>query len=228
MRRPGLALALAFVDCTPAVGDDDDTSPPPEPTPDPLDCSAAHPLPVEFETVPQIVSAEDFVFGLAGEVFRIDPQGTLVSSTKEGAHTVLVPGVVGAADEGLGAAGISMLPDGDLVIADVGAGALLRVSLDGGRSTVLSGLAYPNGVEVHQDGWVAVSENDAGPMRRGWTSCQSHGARPARLRIGEVEHPPTAGCRFALRSHQRTKRPALGLAYLDNDRAARNAVAPSA
>jgi sugar lactone lactonase YvrE len=166
MRRPGLALALAFVGCTPAVGDDDDTSPPPEPTPDPPDCSAAHPLPVEFETVPQIVSAEYFVFGLAGEVFSIDPQGTLVSSAKEGVQTVLVPGVVGAADEGLGAAGISMLPDGDLVIADMGAGALLRVSLDGGRSTVLSGLAYPNGVEVHQDGWVAVSEDDAGQMRR--------------------------------------------------------------
>ncbi len=141
-------------------GDDDDT---PEPTPDP--CEGANELPVEFETVDRIVSAEDFVFGLEGEVISVDPQGTLVSSTKEGDQTILVPGVVGSIELG-GSAGISMLPGGDLVIADVANGALVRVTLDGGLRTILSGLAYPNGVEVHRDGWVAVAENDGGQVRR--------------------------------------------------------------
>jgi sugar lactone lactonase YvrE len=167
MRTSFLAVLVLLIGC-PGGGiitdDDDDTpEPTPEPTPDP--CNFANELPAQFEVVPRIVSAEDFVFGLEGEVLSIDPQGTLVSSTKDGEQTVLVPGVVGGVETG-GSAGISMLPGGDLVIADVGAGALIRVTPEGGRTTILSGLAYPNGVEVHRDGWVVVAENDGGGVRR--------------------------------------------------------------
>ncbi len=169
MRTPWLLATLLLAGC-PGDGnlipDDDDDDSTPEPTPEPIDCVAkANPLPVDFETVEEIVSAEDFVFGMDGEVLSIDPAGTLVSSTRDGDHEILVPGVVGPVEAG-GSAGISMLPNGDIIVADVGAGALVRVTPDGGRETILSGLAYPNGVEIHRDGWIAVAENDGAQVRR--------------------------------------------------------------
>ena len=131
--------------------DDDDTV---------VDCALLEPLPVEFETVTGITSAEDFVFDLKGNVLSIDPQGNLVSSTKEGVTSLVAPGVV------TDSAGISMLPDGDVVVADPAAGSLVKIKPNGAVVTLLSGLSYPNGVEIHEDGWIAVSELDAGVVRR--------------------------------------------------------------
>jgi sugar lactone lactonase YvrE len=52
------------------------------------------------------------------------------------------------------------------VICDVAHGALLRVTPEGGTTTLMSGLSYPNGVEVDLDGYVYVSEHNAGRVRR--------------------------------------------------------------
>lgn len=138
-----------------ATGDDDDSTEGP-------DCSGLNPLPVEFETVDNILSAEDFVFTADGGVLSVDGDGNLVRSERGSEDATLVaPGVASG-----GTAGISMLPGGDVVIANVGAGSLLRVTPNGGVSTVLSGLNYPNGIEVHRDGWVAVAEQETGQVRR--------------------------------------------------------------
>ncbi|MCO4773724.1 MAG: hypothetical protein KDA24_27075 [Deltaproteobacteria bacterium] len=138
-----------------ATGDDDDSTPG-------IDCDAINPAPVEFETVTGILSAEDFVFSADGGVLSVDFDGNLVRSERGSEEATLVaPGVTTGST-----AGISMLPNGDVVIADVGAGALVRVAANGGTTTLLSGLGYPNGIEVHRDGWVAVAEQDTGQVRR--------------------------------------------------------------
>jgi sugar lactone lactonase YvrE len=72
----------------------------------------------------------------------------------------VVPGVVNDS------AGISMLPDGTVIVADPASGSLVSIKPNGSSTTLLSGLAYPNGVEIHEDGWIAVSEHDAGVVRR--------------------------------------------------------------
>jgi sugar lactone lactonase YvrE len=136
-----------------SVADDDDTSVGP-------DCDALNPLPAEFNEFSGITSAEDFVFDLEGYVVSVDPQGNLVRSTKEGETSLVVPGIVSDS------AGISMLADGRIVVADPAAGALVIVTPEGSATTLLSGLSYPNGVEIHQDGWIAVAEHDAGVIRR--------------------------------------------------------------
>ncbi len=123
-------------------------------------CEGINPLPVEFEQYTGITSAEDFVFDHEGHVVSVDSQGNLVRSTKEGVTTLVVPGVVNDS------AGISMLPDGRIVIAEPWSGALVLVTPEGSVTTLLSGLSYPNGVEVHSDGWIAVAEHDAGNVRR--------------------------------------------------------------
>ena len=169
-----LLLALGLVACKPGgvlVGpdppddddsaeDDDDSAEDDDDTTAELDCDQVNPLPVEFNQFSGITSAEDFVFDHDGNVVSVDPQGNLVRSTKEGETSLWVPGVV---DD---SAGISMLPDGRIVVAEPAAGALVVITPEGSVTTLLSGLSYPNGVEIHRDGWIAVAEHDAGQVRR--------------------------------------------------------------
>jgi sugar lactone lactonase YvrE len=142
-----------------------DTEPTPEPVDDDpgsaFDCDAPLDTSVPNEVVLGITSAEDFVFAADGGVLSVDLAGNLVRSDRGIGTALVAPGVTSTET-----AGISMLPGGDLVIADVGRGAVVRVTPEGGVSTVLSGLAYPNGLEVHRDGWIAVAEQDAGAVRR--------------------------------------------------------------
>ncbi|MCP4803860.1 MAG: hypothetical protein GY913_23650 [Proteobacteria bacterium] len=85
-------------------------------------------------------------------------QGNLVLRDQSGNTSVLVPGL---GDE---TAGTRQLPSGDWVVVVVSEGTLLRVEPDGGAENLLSGLSYPNGVEVTADGY--VSENSGGRVRR--------------------------------------------------------------
>ena len=169
-RSLALLLASLLIGCPPsptdddATGDDDDATADDDDAgddDDSVDCSALEALPVQYETVSDIVSAEDFVFERDGGVLSIDPSGNLVRSVRGGGSSLVAPSV-STSDT----AGISMLPGGDIVVADVGAGAVLRITPTGGVTTLLSGLQYPNGLEVHRDGWIAVAEHDGGQVRR--------------------------------------------------------------
>jgi len=132
------------------LGDDDDSTP----------CEGLEPVPTTWVTHGNITTAEDFVFDLEGNVVSVDGQGNLVRSTQAGETSLVVPGIV------TGSAGISMLPGGDVIVADPWEGSLVKVATSGSVQTLLGGLSYPNGVEVHRDGWIAVSEHDAGVVRR--------------------------------------------------------------
>ncbi len=152
-----LPLALA---CPP----DPDPDPTPDPTPEPERCDPDdhEALPVQFERIDGVVSAEDFALAPDGGLFSIDESGNFIRNPPGGGSPqVISPNLT---DE---SAGITWMPDGKVVVADVARGALLLVDPEtGGSSPILSGLSYPNGVEVHRDGWVAVAEQDAGQVRR--------------------------------------------------------------
>lgn len=124
------------------------------------ECGNLPVLPVTFRELPGFTSAEDFAFDNQGRVVSVDAAGSLVRQTRDGSMVPWVPGI--AAES----AGIRYLPNGDLLVNSVSANALLRVTPAGGYTTVLAGLAYPNGIDVDVDGYVYVSEHDAGRVRR--------------------------------------------------------------
>ena len=66
------------------------------------------------------------------------------------------------------ALGIALLPDGRLLIADGGAGRVVRADLDSGRLSTFpsEGLVAPTGVDVATDGTVYVADRHAGAVFR--------------------------------------------------------------
>ena len=158
---------LLLLACKPTVGPGptDDTQAPVD-SHDSVDsegpdiCELAPVLPLEFETMKGFTRAEDFAFDLQGRLVSVDLNGNLMAQDIDGNKTVLAPGV------GAESAGTRFLPGGDLILANVAKGSLLRITPEGAQTTILSGLAYPNGVEVDADGMVYVAEHDRGRVRR--------------------------------------------------------------
>ena len=112
---------------------------------------------VGITSIPGFTNSEDFQFDSSGNYIGADAEQNLIRVTKEGKTTLFVPNS-GAA------AGMRFLANGDLVYA--GSEALYRATPDGVVTTVLGGLAYPNGVEVDLDDFVYVAEQNAGRVRR--------------------------------------------------------------
>ena len=135
----------------------DDTAPD---EPDRNECTEPNPLPVDSTTLSGFTQAEDFVFDADGYLVSVDVRGNLVGINQEGDKRVILPRV------GDSTSGMHLLPGGDFVFSDASTGTLWRVSPDGAAVAVLSGLAYPNGIEVDPDGFVYVSEQSAGRVWR--------------------------------------------------------------
>ncbi len=132
------------------------------PTPDArpaFNCNNQPTLPLSHTSLTGFTGSEDFAFDADGNLVSTDFNGNLTRQPKSGSRGLFVPNVGETA-------GTRFLPNGDLVVANVGQGSLVRVASTGSASTVLSGIAYPNGVEVDQDGFVYVAEHDAGNVRR--------------------------------------------------------------
>jgi sugar lactone lactonase YvrE len=136
------------------TGEDDDTGTPTN------ECTDPAPLPVDSSRLGGFTGAEDFVFDGEGYLVSIDEQGNLVGINRDAERKVILPGV------GEWTSGMHMLPDGDFVFSDASTGTLMRVRPGGGAEPVLSGMSYPNGIEVDLEGFVYVSEHDAGRVRR--------------------------------------------------------------
>lgn len=75
---------------------------------------------------------------------------SLIKSEYSGSRSVYVAGVSGVEQ-------MDVLPDGDIVYADNGNGALVRVSPSGATSNIATGLGYIYGVTVGPDGMVYVT-----------------------------------------------------------------------
>jgi len=138
------------------TGGDTDTSPP-EDTEVELDiCEQLPDFPMAHAATGGWSGAEDFTFD--GEGYHISvSNGNLLRRNRAGDEVIVRPGVGSSA-------GIHMMPGGDhIVFANVGNNSIQTISLiDGGLETVLSGLSYPNGIEVGLDGFIYVAEHSAG------------------------------------------------------------------
>jgi sugar lactone lactonase YvrE len=127
-------------------------------------CAERKPLPVEVEELSGFTGAEDFAFDDEGRYVAVNELGDLVRIAKDGTTTLWVPNVGGAGS--IATAGTGFLANGDLIIAVVDNGALVRISPDGGTRVLVTGLEYPNGLDIGPDGMVYVAENDGGRVRR--------------------------------------------------------------
>ncbi|MDJ0766112.1 MAG: hypothetical protein QNJ97_24225 [Myxococcota bacterium] len=129
------------------------------------ECDEIPIMPMAFDLLDGFVNSEDFAFDDAGNVLSVDRNGNLIKQTKFGSPQIFVPGITstnGGYEEQ--ASGMAFLPNGDLVVA--GNSSLLRVASNGSVVTIISGLEYPNGVEIDNAGNIYVSEHAAGRIRR--------------------------------------------------------------
>ncbi len=124
-----------------------------------LDCSTPPPALNAFETIQGFTSAEDFAFDDQGNLVSVDSRGNLIRQAHDGTSEIWVPNLTSSA------AGTAFLPNGSLIVSD-SVSSLLRIEPNGAVTTLLSGLEYPNGVDVDLDGVVYVSEMNAGRIRR--------------------------------------------------------------
>jgi sugar lactone lactonase YvrE len=124
-----------------------------------VDCSKLAAAPAQFEVLSGFTSSEDFVFDELGNYVGVDQDNNLVRISKDGTKTLWAPAIGGTA-------GMGILPDGSVVIADVSNGAVKRVYPNSASEVVLGGLLYPNGLDIGPDGYIYVAENNAGRVRR--------------------------------------------------------------
>ncbi len=121
----------------------------------PFDCNKLLPAPAEYITIP-FTASEDFEFDTEGYLISND-NGNLVRQTMEGEIELLIPGV--------SSVGMRYLANGDLIVANMDTNTVDRIFPDGGIEVIVSGLNYPNGVEIDpKTGLVYVSELGAGKI----------------------------------------------------------------
>jgi sugar lactone lactonase YvrE len=121
-----------------------------------VDCSALPQPPYKGRRITAAAS-EDLAFDQHGYLIGSDMHH-IWKSTHQGERTIFVPNIPFRA-------GLRALPSGAFVIADNTNGAIVRIEPDGTRYEVLTGLSYPNGIEVGPDGMVYFTEHGA---RRVW------------------------------------------------------------
>ncbi|NUN13517.1 MAG: SMP-30/gluconolactonase/LRE family protein [Myxococcales bacterium] len=112
--------------------------------------------PFPFTEVPGFGGSEDFAFDHDGGIVYTN-NGNLIRKTLDGQIDILVPNIGGTA-------GTSVLPNGNIVVAK--GNELILVYKEGGSKPLLSGLSYPNGMDVDQDNYVYVAEQSGGRLRK--------------------------------------------------------------
>jgi len=118
-----------------------------------FDCDNISDGPFELTKLNGPIASEDLAFDDAGNLVGSN-DNAIFKSPYSGDPQVWVPNIEFRA-------GLRFLPTGDLVVNNDEWGQLLRIEPDGTINVVLSNLAYPNGLAVHMDGWVVVTEHDA-------------------------------------------------------------------
>lgn len=118
----------------------------------PVDCTALAPLPVTYDTLNWVASAEDFTFSPDGTMLAVHG-GNLKSTEWGGVQQLLVPNLGDVR-------GTRMLPDGRLAMAHIETGSVLIVDPATGSQVVHSGMVNPNGIAIGDDGWVYVATTE--------------------------------------------------------------------
>ena len=118
-----------------------------------FDCNAISDGPFVLDKLDGPIASEDLAFDAEGNLIGSN-DNAIFKSPYDGSPQVWVPNIQFRA-------GLRFLPTGDLVVNNDNTGQFLRVEPDGTIHVVLNNLAYPNGLAVHLDGWVVVTEHDA-------------------------------------------------------------------
>jgi sugar lactone lactonase YvrE len=142
----------------PDVVEPDTTEPDTIVTPPEFGCEEIADLPIPFDTLQGYTTSEDFTFDDKGNLIATH-NGNLIKMKMGGAKVVITPNVGFTA-------GMAFLPTGEIAVASVDEGALWRIAANGSKVTVLSGLQYPNGLDIDEDGRVYVAEQDGQRLRR--------------------------------------------------------------
>ena len=122
------------------------------------DCESLPDLPVTATEYGGFTSAEDFAFTTAGTVIAVDAYGNLVETAMDGTQSLLRPSIGSTA-------GTRILPDGDVVVCNVGEGSIQRIDLESGSVTTLaSGFPYPNGMDIGLDGMIYFADTTRGNL----------------------------------------------------------------
>lgn len=120
---------------------------------DPYDCENLPQGPFQLTKLNGPLASEDLAFDMAGNLVAGNDTA-IFKSPKGGPPQLFVPNMHFRA-------GLRYLPSGHLIVADNNKGELVRIDPDGVRHPVMTGLAYPNGLEVDLAGWVYFSEHSA-------------------------------------------------------------------
>ncbi len=133
--------------------DTTDTDPPTDTEP-PADCSTPPPVgTVVSRDFPD--AGEEFTFDVDGYlVTRSDALRAIVRTAEDGSSIIVAPFDSGET------AGVDMLLDGALVVADEAGGALRRVSMEGAETVITGSLWNPNSLAVHQNGAIYSTSYD--------------------------------------------------------------------
>jgi len=131
---------------------------PPDAEPLVYDCDDLPPGPLVTEVVDLAIASEDIAFDAEGHLVGAD-DFAIYKSALGAAPQVFVPNIQFRA-------GMRYLPNGYLALANDLLGALQVIDPDGVAETVLGDLSYPNGIAVGRDGYVYLTEHDAGRVRR--------------------------------------------------------------
>jgi len=125
-------------------------------------------LPYDCDNLPQGPFTPALVDNAIASIdMAFDDEGNLVGSDDHNIYKTPFGGDPELFLEGLDfRSKIAFLSNGDLIYADPDLGRLMRVDGEGTSHIVLSGLAYPRGVTVGEDGLVYVSETSADRVRR--------------------------------------------------------------
>lgn len=124
------------------------------------DCANLPEGPFEATELAGAIAFEDLAFDGEGHIVGNDGQA-IMKSPHDGGPTVFIAPPAGAFR-----AGMRMLPNGQLVVANDSQNSILRYDEEGAEHPVLSGLSYPNGIAVGLDGNVYFTEQTAERVQR--------------------------------------------------------------
>lgn len=130
----------------------------PDAAPVQIDCNAIARGPFDLRALTGPIASEDLAFDADGNLVGSDDQ-TIYKSAYNGAPQVFVPSFDFRA-------GLRYSSNGELLVNDDTTGSLVRIDDQGVKHTVLSGLAYPNGMTADRKGYVYVTEQSSGRVRR--------------------------------------------------------------
>lgn len=138
-------------------------------TTEPVDCSVLpDPSTVTVTPLSGWGIAEDFDFDLDGNHVAVR-NGALTLQNRAAQTRIAAVGF------NAGSAGTRVLATGDMLVCDFSVSGLTLVDhTTGGRSTVLSGLAYPNGLEVDRQNRAYVADNSTGTIHMVDVYTQDH------------------------------------------------------